>query len=97
MGYEEEENSAEHDTETYDHEPSKSQIEKVLRYEFLACLTGRSAPVPPAETLQTSWTRSTRHRTIYYLAAFVHDLTFPEDLLHLKLMVLILSWAKYSI
>ncbi|MGZ6367528.1 MAG: hypothetical protein ACXWPS_16395 [Ktedonobacteraceae bacterium] len=53
--------------------------------------------MPPAETLQTSWTRGARHRTFYYLAAFIHDLTFPEDLLHLKLMVLILSWAKYSI
>ena len=97
MGYEEEEDSTEKDTDAYAHESSKSLLEVVLRYELLACLTGRSASVLPAETLQASWTCCARHRTIYYLAAFIHDLTFPEDLLHLKLMVLILSWAKYSI
>lgn len=96
MGYEEEENSAEQDAETYAHESSESLLEGILRYEILACLTGRSAPVPPAETLQTGWTRGSRHRTIYYLAAFVHDLTFPEDALHFKLKVLFLSCVKYS-
>jgi hypothetical protein len=48
MGYEEEENSTEKDAETYAHESSKSPLEGVLRYELLAGLTGRTAPVPPA-------------------------------------------------
>jgi hypothetical protein len=48
MGDEEEENSTEKDTETYAHESSKSLLKGVLRYELLAGLAGRTAPVPPA-------------------------------------------------
>jgi hypothetical protein len=50
----------------------------------------------PTETLQASWTYGTRHRTIYYLAAFVHDLAFPVDPLQRKSRVMF-SYFKYSI
>ena len=61
MGYEEEENSNQQDAETYAHEPSKPLLEGVLSYELLAGLTGRTAPVPPAKTLQTCRTHRARH------------------------------------
>jgi hypothetical protein len=48
MWYEEEQNSTEKDAETYAHEPFESLLEGVMRYEPLAGLTGRTAPVPPA-------------------------------------------------
>jgi hypothetical protein len=95
MWYEEEENAAEHDTETYAHQSSESLIKVVLRYELLASLTWGITPVPPAKGLQASGTGGTWHSTICYLAAFVHELIFPEDPLKRKRMVLFLSYSKF--
>jgi len=69
MRHEEEENSTEQYAETYAHESTKSLLEGPLRQELLAGLTGRTAPVLPAETLQTGRTYGARHRTIWCLAA----------------------------
>jgi hypothetical protein len=48
MRYEEEENSNEQDANTNAHESTKTLLEGPRRYELLAGLTGRTAPVPPA-------------------------------------------------
>ena len=97
MGYEEEENSNEQDADTYAHEPSKPLLEGILSYELLASLTGRTAPVPPTQALQTSRTNGARHRTIWRLATtFVHDLTLSEEPLLFKRMVMFFFCAKYS-
>jgi len=97
MRYEEEENSNEQDADTNAHESTKTLLEGPRRYELLAGLTGRTAPVPPTQALQTSRTNGARHRTIWRLAtAFVHDLTLSEDPLLFKRMVMFLSCSKYS-
>jgi len=48
MRYEEEENSTEQYANTNAYKSTESLIEGPLRYELLAGLTGRTAPVPPA-------------------------------------------------
>ena len=94
MGYEQEENSTEQYTETYAHKSSKSPIKGVVRYELLAGLAGGIVPMPPAEALQTSRTCGPGHRTICYLAAFIHNITLLEISMLFKLMVLFLFVLK---
>jgi hypothetical protein len=84
MRHEEEENATEQNAETDAYKSFQSLIKGIIGYELLASLTGRSAPMPPAQTLQASRTHGSRHRTTFYLAAFVHNRAFLEDALLLE-------------
>jgi len=75
-GQEEEENPTEQDAQTNAQESTKSILEGRVRYELLADLAGRTAPMLPAEALLTSRTHGARHGTAWCLAAdFGHNLT----------------------